>query len=166
MHFNPEVIIKNIGILAVILQSICIAGGIGLLVIGFLRLKRYGEMRTFMSHQMTLFAPLMIIVSGILLLSAPITLRAVLVNFWSTSNPLHYSTDQAYSGLTNAVVVFVRFIGACSVVRGIFLLSRTGNAEQSQPGNVGKALMHLFGGILCIHILRTVELFKRFLGFY
>ncbi|WP_423063615.1 type IV secretion protein IcmC [Candidiatus Paracoxiella cheracis] len=161
---NPTTLMNSLGTIAGIVQTVSILMGLSLFMSGLFRLKRYGEMRTFMSHQMTLAGPLLTLIGGICLLSLPLVVRTGLLSFWGTSNPLRYSGPQeGFEQLIPPIIMLVRLLGVGSFIRGIILFSR-GGREGSPPGTVGKAMIHIFGGLLCIHILGTVDLVKEILG--
>ena len=63
-----------------------------------------------------------------------------------------------------AILVFVRVVGIGSFIRGIVLLSRSGDHQRSQPGMLGKALIHILAGVLLIHIVGTMDLLEDILG--
>ncbi len=162
---DPNLLMQNLGTIANIVQSVTVLMGVGLFMMGIFRLKRYGEMRTFMSHQMTIASPLLMMFGGIALLCLPLVLRTALLNFWSTSNPLHYEGPlSSWELLIPPIIVFVRLIGVGAFIRGVLLFSRCGS-EQGHQGMMGRALLHILGGMLCVHILGTVRLLKEILGF-
>lgn len=162
---NTTALTQNILDLAVIFQTVSIGMGLGLFLMGLFRLKRYGEQRTFMSYQMTIARPLFMLLGGALLVYLPVTLSSALYNFWSTSSPLAYqpSSYSGYQMLIPPVIMFVRLIGVGAFIKGILLLSRCGG-EQTQPGTMGKSLLYIFGGILCVNIMATINLMKTFFG--
>ncbi|AAO91121.1 hypothetical protein [Coxiella burnetii] len=161
---NPFVLMQNLGYMAEIVQSVSIIMGLGLFMMGIFRLKRYGEMRTFMSHQMTIAAPLLMMIAGIALMCLPVVLSTALTSFWSTSNPLHYHGGEVgYEQLIPPIIVFVRLIGVGAFIRGVLLFSRVGR-EQTPPGTMAKAMLHILGGLFCVHILGTLSLLKSVLG--
>jgi len=161
---NPTTLMTSLGSIADIFQAISVGLGLALFMSGIFRLKRYGEARTFMSHQLTLAAPLMSLLGGVCLLCLPFFIQTVLLNFWDTTSPLRYLAPQgSFEQLIPPILMVVRLIGVASFIRGIILFSRTGR-EGSPPGNVGKALLHLLGGLLCVHILGTMHLIKQILG--
>lgn len=161
---NPTVLMRNLGTLAGIVQTVSIIMGLGLAMSGLFRLKRYGEMRTFMSHQMTLASPLLTFLGGIMLLCVPLVVRTGLLSMWGTSNPLRYSGPaEGFGQLVPPIIMFVRLIGVGAFIRGIVLFSRSGR-EGAQPGIMGKSMLHILGGMLCIHILGTLDLLKQILG--
>lgn len=160
---HAAIMLQNLGIVADILNVVAIMIGLGLVIGGLFKLKRYGEMRTFMSHQMTIWGPLSMIIGGVLLLILPWTVTTSLLAFFGPgqTSPLSYQGSMThdidvYIPVVNA---FIRVIGVGAVIRACVLFSRTGQTG-GQPGVIGKAMLHLFGGILCIHILGTVELVK------
>lgn len=162
---NISVLIQNLGVMGNIIQSISIIMGLGLFMAGIFKLKRYGEMRTMMSHHMTIAAPLLMLVGGVMLLCLPFVLHTALLNFWSSSNPAQYSpSGSSWEQMIPAVVVFVRLIGVGAFMRGLVLFSRAGG-EQSQHGTMSKALLHILGGILCVNIVGTIRLVKAIFGY-
>ncbi len=158
---DPRVLAHNFGILATILQDISIAMGITLFAAGMFKLKRFGQMRTFMSHQMTLAGPLMMLLAAVCLLMLPFILKTGMLAFWGETNPLRYTggTD-GYEAYMVPVLMFVRLIGIGSFMRGLMLVSRSGRIG-GQPGTVGRAMIHIFAGILAIHVLGTVNLLMK-----
>ncbi|PIZ04162.1 MAG: type IV secretion protein IcmC [Gammaproteobacteria bacterium CG_4_10_14_0_8_um_filter_38_16] len=138
--------------------------GVGMFIGGFYELKKYGETRTMMSSQMSIAGPLVMILSGVLLIVLPNFIGTALLAFWGDASPLSYqgSTD-GYSALIPPILIFVRIIGVGSFIRGIVLLARSGG-HHGQPGSLGKALIHMLAGLLCVHILGTIDLLKELLG--
>ncbi|PHQ80508.1 MAG: type IV secretion protein IcmC [Coxiella sp. (in: Bacteria)] len=160
---HAAVMLQHLGTISIILNAISIIMGIGLFVGGLFKLKRYGEMRTFMSHQMTIWAPTTMVIAGVLLLMLPITIKTSLLAFWGAGNtsPLAYTSSglhniDAYIPVINA---FVRLIGVGAIIRACTMFSRSGEIG-GQPGQSAKAMLYLFGGILCVHIMGTVDLIK------
>lgn len=160
---HAAVMLHNLGTLANILNVVAILMGLGMCLGGLFKLKRYGEMRTFMSHQMTIWAPLVMIIGGVLLLLLPYTITTSLLAFFGPGQTLpisyHGATTHDIDVYIPVVNAFIRLIGVGAIIRACVLFSRTGQTG-GQPGTVGKAALHLFGGILCVHIMGTVELVK------
>ncbi len=164
--FDVNMLIRHLHIVAVIIQNFAIAAGLVLMYLGFMKFKRYGEMRTFMSQQMTMSAPLMLVLCGSLLLCTPLLLGTALNAFWSEVNPLTYmgNTSTALDQVENAIIIFIRVLGIAVFIRGWIILAKSGG-ENVQPGMRGKALMHLFVGVLMMHFLGTEHLIMETLGF-
>lgn len=163
---NPILLLQNLGYLADIVQAIAVFLGLGLFMAGLFKLKRYGEMRTFMSHQMTIAAPLLMLFSGIAMMCLPIMLHTALLNIWGVNNPMRYtgSGDTTWEQLIPGIIAFVRIIGVCAFMRGLVLFSRSGS-EHGQQGIMARAFLHVLGGTLCINIIGTLHLLKGILGF-
>ena len=161
---DANVVIKNFQSIAQILQDVGVLLGLGLFVSALFQLKRYGEMRTFMSHQMTIAQPLMTMIAGMMMLLLP-TMASSFVNmFFGTVNPLAYTGDlMDWQGWDQVVIIFVRIIGVGAFIKGISMLARVGG-QQGQPGMMGKALMHLIGGVMCIHVIGTLDLLEQILN--
>lgn len=162
---NPGVLLQNLGYLADIFEALSILIGLFIFMAGIFRLKRYGESRTYMSQQMTIAGPLIMLISGTALMMLPTMLHTALLNFWSSSNPMHYTgySNHSWEELIPPIIVFVRLIGVGAFIRGIVLFSRTGS-EGSQHGSMSKAMLHLLGGILCVNIVGTWKLLQSILG--
>lgn len=157
----PSVLIRNFDTLGEIVMIISILIGLSLFYGALHQFKRYGEMRSAMSQQGSINGPLIMLVSAVLLLTLPAFIEVFLFTIWGTNNPMAYvSNGTSYDELMKAVVIFVRLIGVCAVIRGIVLLSRSGGgaSAQSQPGTFSKALIHLVGGVLCINVVGTYQI--------
>lgn len=152
-------LMQSIGELGNIIGTVAILMGVSLVFAGIFKLKRYGEMRTMMSHQMTIAQPMMMLVSGAVLLALPLAIRTILLAFWSTSSPLAYHAQSATDALfIPPILMFVRLIGVIAFIRGWILISRSG--PNGQPGTFAKGLIHIISGILAIHILGVVQILK------
>lgn len=164
--FNAYTLIHNLHTASVILQDFAIAAGAILMYLGFMKFKRYGEMRTFMSTQMTMSTPLMLVLGGSILMFTPYLLGTALEAFWSTANPLTYmgNTTPGMEGIMHAIIIFIRLLGMGVFIRGWIMLAKSGG-EGVQPGMRSKALMHLFIGVLMMHFLGTEHLIMEALGF-
>jgi intracellular multiplication protein IcmC len=164
----PDVLTANLGIIAQIVQTIAILMGLSLFVGGMFQLKRYGEMRTMMSSQMSIAGPVMTLLAGVSLLCTPLFMGTLLVSFWGPEG----IADGAYEGDTASswsqyippILIFVRLIGVYAFMKGFVMAARTGSGH-AQPGTIGKVLIHIFAGILCVHIMGTIKLIESILGF-
>lgn len=157
-------VIGNLKHFSSILEILSIAGGLGLFLAALFEFKRYGEMRTFMSHQMTIARPLSMLLAACMLLILPTMIGTFMLAFWGSANPMVYTptTDSGWEPLMPVVIDFVRVVGIFAFMRGIFLISRSGG-QGSQPGTLSKAILHMFGGVLCINIVATEHLMKAIL---
>ncbi|HAT9716960.1 TPA: type IV secretion protein IcmC [Legionella pneumophila subsp. pneumophila] len=135
-------------------------------------LKVYGEARTMMSSNTSIKEPVVYLIVGALLIYFPTLVSSVLQTTFGYSNPLAYSggvssgsdTISALFGSGSLVgrplVMIIRVIGLIAFVRGWVLIARS--ASQGQPpGGTGKGLIHVFGGILAINIVGTVDMINN-----
>lgn len=151
-------LMQNIGQMANIVSDISLIMGIGFVLSAIFKFKHYGESRTHAMQQSSVVKPLLMLLVGGLLLSLPLTMETVLTAIWSTSSPLAYHAQTATDELLiPPVLAFIRLVGVGSFIRGLVMLTRVGG-EQSQPGTLSKAMLHMLGGVLCLHILGVVQL--------
>lgn len=161
---NPTHIMQQLGVIAIILQTFGVIIGISLVMGSLFSLKKYAETRTYMSSQMSMAMPLTLLLSGALFLILPTTLATSLFAFFGDASPEKYQTTT--SGIDQyipVILMFVRLIGVGSIMRGIMLFSKLGHSSSSHGGLLGKALIHILGGLLCLHVLTTVNLIKQIL---
>lgn len=161
---EAAVLTSNFEIIADIVETVSVLIGLSLVIGGIFQMKRYGESRTMMSGQHSIAGPLMMLVAGAMLLIMPTFVGTAVLALWGTRSPLSYPGGPGgYDSLVPPILMFVRIIGVGSFVRGIVLMSRTGS-QQSQPGALGKALIHILAGVLCVHIMGTIDLLEQLLG--
>ncbi len=163
----PDILISNLNIIADIMQTLAVLIGLTLFVGGMFQLKRYGEMRTMMSSQMSIAGPLMTIISGVAMLCAPLMIGTALVSFWGVggANDLPYDGDvtTSWTQYIKPVLMLVRIVGVYALMRGFVMAAKTGSGH-APPGTIGKCLVHIFAGILCVHIVGTVQLIGSIIG--
>lgn len=164
----PDILVANLNLIATIMQTLAILIGLALFVGGMFQLKRYGEMRTMMSAQMSISGPLMMLFSGVAMLCSPLLMGTFLVSFWGpagvTDLPYDGDTSSSWSQYIEPVLMMVRLVGVYAFMRGFVMASKTGSGH-AQPGTTGKVLIHIFAGILCVHIMGTIQLVESILGF-
>ena len=164
----PQILMNNLGLISDIMQTVGILLGLGLFVGGMFQLKRYGEMRTMMSSQMSIAGPVMTLLAGVGLLCSPLFIGTLLVSFWgptgTTDLPFDGDTSNGWAQYVPAVLMLVRLIGIYSFMRGFVMAAKTGSGH-AQPGTTGKVLTMLLAGILCVHIMGTIELIESIFGF-
>ncbi len=162
----PDTLMENLGWIATIFQTISILLGLATFVGGMFQLKRYGEMRTMMSSQMSIGGPMMMLFSGAALLYLPTFISTVLVGFWGPGAEMDLPVETSMEGWAQyipPVLMLVRLVGVYAFTRGFIILSRSGSG--GQQGNIGKSMIHIFAGILCVHIMGTVKLIESLFGF-
>jgi len=129
-------------------------------------LKIYGESKTMMSSNTSIKDPLFHLMIAGFLIFFPTGFEVMMNSTFGYSNVLAYSdstvTDAMFGGnsqLGNAVVIIFQTIGLYAFTRGWILIARAASQGQ-QPGGTGKGLMHVFGGVLAVNIVGTVDVLK------
>ena len=154
----------NLHWVANIIGTVSLIMGVFMLFSGIVQFRKCAESRSMMSQQHGATGPLMMVLAGSALMALPSFLDVALLAFWSTDSPLAYQGGPSgYSALIPPILMFVRIVGVVSFIRGIVLLSKVGG-QQTQHGTLSRALIHLLSGVLCIHILGTIELMESVLG--
>lgn len=129
--------------------------GFGLMFKGIYKLKEYGEMRTAMSSHTNLWAAIITLVTGSLLIYFISAYEIGLQTLFGYSSPLAYSSGGSVNDeLVSAVVLITQVIGVIAFIRGILLLNNVGG-HSGQPGTIGKGLTFIVGGLLAINIYGT-----------
>ena len=160
---DPLLMIRNLQTLGVIINSVSIGMGVFFILVGFFKLKKYGESRTMMSQQLSMLPALLSILVGSALLSLPATLELLQSSVWVNANPLAVSGG-SYDDWYMALILFVRVIGIISILRGIVGLASVGG-QGGQPGKAAKCFMFMLGGVFCLHIQGTTTLLKNIFGY-
>ena len=131
-------------------------------------LRVYGESRTMMSNNTSIKEPLVYMMVAVVLLYFPTAFKILMQTSFGYENVLQYasvnSTNQSLDTLFGAgsavgrpLSMLIQVIGLVAFVRGWVLIARS--ASQGQPpGGTGKGLVHVFGGILAINIVGTLEM--------
>lgn len=153
-----------------------ITGGAYLIGCAFLfkaiySLKVYGEARTMMSNSASVKEPIMYLLVGAILIYFPTGFKIFMMSTFGYENVLQYapvnSSNQSLDTLFgNGSVVgrplamLIQVVGLIAFVRGWVLVARS--ASQGQPpGGTGKGLIHVFGGILAINIVGTINIINN-----
>jgi intracellular multiplication protein IcmC len=163
---NAQKIVDNILHVASIIQIFCIIAGLGMFIGSIFQFKRYGEMRTFMSHQTSIARPLALMIASLMLLMMPMMLGTFLLAFFGDPNPMAYqnTSHAGWGAYLPVIIILIQVIGVTSFVRGIFLISRSGSQGQQGGGGLSKAIIHLFAGVLAVNVVGTVSLFRSIFG--
>ncbi|KTD18373.1 hypothetical protein [Legionella jordanis] len=134
-------------------------------------LKTYGESRTMMSSNTSIKEPLAYLLVAGVFIWFPTGLAILLQTTFGSSNILAYapvnSNNQAITAVFGSgstigrpLAIIIQTIGVIAFVRGWVLIARS--ASQGQPpGGTGKGLMHVFGGILAMNVVATLQIINN-----
>jgi intracellular multiplication protein IcmC len=153
-----------------------ITGGAYLMGCAFLfkaiySLKVYGESKTMMSNNASVKEPIVYLVVGAIFIYFPSAFSVLMQTTFGYQNVLQYapvnSSNQTLNSLFGSgsavgrpLTMLIQVIGLVAFVRGWVLVARS--ASQGQPpGGTGKGLMHVFGGILAINIVGTINMINN-----
>lgn len=78
----------------------------------------------------------------------------------SYSSPMLNSLFGADNATGEALALIIQVVGVFSFVRGWVLIAR-GASQGQPPGGTGKGLMHVFGGILAMNIIGTLQVINN-----
>lgn len=150
--------LHNVELLYGIAEGFAVIAGIALVFFGIAGFKRHAEMRGMMGQQHSMAKPLLTLICGSILLALPSILPAIVTLVFSRAQDTNY-----YGGMPgmSGLVLFLRFLGLCAVIKGIIMLSKTGGYN-AQPGMRGKAFIHILSGVLLLHIVDVRDLAQSF----
>lgn len=134
-------------------------------------LKVYGEARTMTASHTSIKEPLVYLIVAGIFIYFPTGLAIVLNTTFGSSSILQYAPVNSGNQTINALfgsgsivgrplTIIIQTIGLIAFVRGWILIARA--ASQGQPpGGTGKGLVHVFGGILAINIVATINIINN-----
>lgn len=130
-------------------------------------LKVYGEAKTMQASSSSIKEPIFYLLVAGMLIYFPTAVDIIMNTSFGYTNILAYGDSEVASSmfggdsdLGNALVIIFQTIGLYAFTRGWILIARA--ASQGQPpGGTGKGLMHVFGGILAVNIVGTVEMINN-----
>ncbi|MGQ3888119.1 type IV secretion protein IcmC [Legionella sp. CNM-1927-20] len=134
-------------------------------------LKSYGESRTMMSSHASMKEPLVYLFVAGMFIYFPTGLGILLNTTFGSPNILGYvpvdsqnPTLSALFGSDSAVgqslTIIIQVIGLIAFVRGWVLIARSSSQGQP-PGGLGKGMVHVFGGIVAMNIVLTLEIINN-----
>jgi intracellular multiplication protein IcmC len=134
-------------------------------------LKVYGEARTMMASNSSIKEPLVYFLVAGMLIYLPTGFQVLMNSSFGYSNVLAYapinsnnSTLDMLFGQDSAVgeslAIIIQTVGLIAFVRGWVLIARSA-AQGQPPGGTGKGMMHVFGGILAMNIVGTLQMINN-----
>ncbi len=134
-------------------------------------LKSYGESKSMMSSNTTIKEPIIYLIVAAIFIYFPTGLAVMLQTTFGSSSILQYAPVNSKNPSLNTLfgsgsavgrplAIIIQVIGVIAFIRGWILIARATTQGQS-PGGVGKGLMHVFGGILAMNIVATVEIINN-----
>jgi intracellular multiplication protein IcmC len=152
-----------------------LTGGAYLMGIAFalkavMTLKSHGEQRSSMGASSLKESGIYFFVAA-MLLYYPTAFEVIMNSTFGYSNVLAYatldSTSPILSGIFgadnyvgNSLTIIIQVVGLVAFIRGWLLIARSSSQGQG-AGNIGKGMMHVFGGVFAININGTLVVFHN-----
>lgn len=168
-------ILTNLANSMVPVQKLLIGGAylIGLVFVfkAIYSLKAYGESKTMMSGNANIKEPLSFLIVGAILIYFPTAFKIFMQTTFGYSNVLQYAPINGGNDALNTLFgsgsavgrplsIIIQVIGLVAFIRGWVLIARS--ASQGQPpGGTGKGFVHVFGGILAMNIVGSIEVINN-----
>lgn len=132
-------------------------------------LKVYGEQRTMMSSQTSVKEPLTYLFVSAVFLFLPTVMKMFLTSSFGSPNILAYAPINSSNKTMNAlfgsqsevghsIALIIQTIGFVAFIRGWVMVARAASQGGGQQTTTGKGLMHVFGGILAINVVSTLQI--------
>lgn len=147
--------------------------GLALVVRGLMMYRALANQTMSTAQRGEIAGPAVHIVVGAIMFYFPSTLSTTLNTVFGTSQLTEISQiidypslaqSERWSKLSEIIQKYMYLIGLIAFVRGWVLLSKMGHAG-AQPGQIGKGLIHIIGGILLINIVQTVNILAETFGY-
>jgi intracellular multiplication protein IcmC len=138
--------------------------GITFLIRGVMALKQLGEHRSQMSPHHTIKEPVVFFLSGAMLLYLNTAINTFNMTVFGDTSILAYNqlnSSNFTSQLASAgqgIILFVQVIGLIAFIRGWIIIAKGATQSGHGQGGFGKGLMHIFGGIMAINIVATLNI--------
>ena len=146
--------------------------GLGFALKAIMTLKQHGESKSAMSGGGgNLKEPLVYFFVAAIFIYFPSGMAVILNTTFGPGNVLAYSPVNSRnpyiqglfgsgSMVGQSLALIIQTIGGVAFVRGWVLVARASGQGQ-QPGGVGKGMVHIFGGILAMNIVLTLQIINN-----
>ena len=138
--------------------------GIGFAMKAFFTLKSHGEQRSSMSGTGNMKEAIVYVMVAMMLLYFPSAFEALMNTTFGYSSVLSYSENPYLTSIIgtdsevgNSITLIIQVVGLFAFIRGWIMIARGATQGGQTQGQTGKGLMHIFGGILAMNIVGTIE---------
>ena len=129
-------------------------------------LKSHGEQKSSLSGTGNMKEAAVYMLVSSILLYFPSALSALMNTTFGSTSVLAYSQSPYLSGLFgtdsavgSSLALIVQIVGLFAFVKGWVMIARGASGQQGAQGQTGKGMIHVFGGILAINIVGTIDVF-------
>lgn len=147
--------------------------GLSFALKALLTLKSHAENRSQMSGGSSIKEPLVYFFVAAMLIYFPTGFEVLMNSTFGYSNVLAYAPVSSQSPVLDnlfgadsmfghSLALVIQTIGVIAFVRGWVQIARGASSQgQSQGGGTGKGMMHVFGGILAMNIVGTLQIINN-----
>lgn len=174
--FSLDVALTNLSYAFTSLRTLLVAFsyvvGAGMVAKGLMMYRQLANQTMSSAQRGELAGPMVWIVIGCILVYFPATLQSTLTTVFGSgemsaaSELIGYGTVsgvERWREISEVIVMYVRLVGYIAFIRGWIILSKMGHSG-TQPGSIGKGVIHIIGGILLVNVIDTVNLLSRTFG--
>lgn len=175
--FNLDTALVNLsnafGSIQDLIAALSYVMGVYFIVRGIMMYRIFANQTLSSANRGEIAGPMVFLIIGAILVYFPSTLKGSLQTVFGTSEVGQPSEIIAYQALAGAekwqdiadvVIKYMKIIGLIAFVRGWVILSKMGHSG-SQPGSVGKGIIHVIGGILLINLVDTFNILATTFGY-
>ena len=145
--------------------------GISFVIKALYSLKSYGEQKSQMSSHASIKEPSLYFLVGGMFLYFPTGLEVMMQTTFGYSQILAYAPVAAGSPIFSSLfgqgsvfgytlALIIQVVGVIAFIRGWMLIARSA-AQGQPPGGTGQGLIHVFGGILAMNIIGTIQVINN-----
>ncbi len=135
--------------------------GLAFAIKALMTLKTHGEQRSSMSGTGNIKEAGMYLFVASMLLYYPTAFQALMNSTFGYETVLSYDSSGSTwlsSATGSTLTSIIQIVGLIAFIRGWLLIARS-SAQGQSPGGMGKGLMHVFGGILGMNVVGTLQVF-------
>lgn len=175
---NVSSIIQPLTALALMISFIA---GIFMIMQALMAMKKFGNMSTQQMQPGEIGGPFMKFVVGAILIYLPTSTDILMNSIFGSYNSIFGSGTVNYqangqgsalltymqgsgggiggqwAAMANTLVLYIQFLGLLSFIKGWFIISKSAG-HGAQPGNFGKGVTHIIGGIIAINFISVVNI--------
>lgn len=147
--------------------------GVTLIIRGIMMYRIFANQTYGSAQRGEIAGPLVFLVVGTVLIYFPSTISASVNTLFGTSQIAGFESLVSYQNvgpsvrlhlLQDVIISYVQLIGLIAFIRGWVILSKMGHSG-SQPGSIGKGVIHIVGGVILINLIGTITVLANTLGF-
>ncbi len=146
--------------------------GLSFAIKALLTLKSHAENRSQSAGMSSIKEPLVYFFVAAMLIYFPTGFEILMNTTFGYSNVLAYAPVNSHSPVLDtlfgsdsmfgsSLAMVIQTIGLVAFVRGWVLIAKGASAHSQSQGGTGKGLMHIFGGILAMNIVGTLQIINN-----